>query len=77
MKALVILIVFLLVLSITAVGVTHARWDAMPPQVTFNRDFKVLGRAPALTVKVEDPAKATTSASSLLKNTKSKTGPRH
>jgi hypothetical protein len=28
----------------------------MPPQITFNRDFKVLGRAPALTVKVEDPA---------------------
>jgi murein DD-endopeptidase MepM/ murein hydrolase activator NlpD len=56
MKAVAILVVFILVLSITAVAVTRARWDAMPPQITFNRDFKALGRTPALTVKVEDPA---------------------
>jgi murein DD-endopeptidase MepM/ murein hydrolase activator NlpD len=56
MKAVVILVVFVLVLSITVVGVTHARWNATPPQITFSREFKVLGRAPVLTLKVEDPA---------------------
>src|SRR5579883_1314346 len=54
MKALVILVLFVVVLGVVAVGVTHARWEGTPPQVVFNRDFKILGRTPALSVKVDD-----------------------
>ena len=54
MKAIVVLVVFAVVLSVVALGVTHARWEAIPPQITFNHDFKALGRSPAVTVKVDD-----------------------
>jgi hypothetical protein len=56
MKVVAVLVLLIAALSIIAVGVTYSKWGATPPQITFNRDFKVLGRAPALTVKVEDPA---------------------
>ncbi|HEY2383125.1 MAG TPA: M23 family metallopeptidase [Terriglobia bacterium] len=54
MKVLVILGLFVVVLGVIAVGVTHARWEGTPPEIMFNRDFKILGRAPALSLKVED-----------------------
>src|SRR5262245_590194 len=50
---------FVLVLSfvliLTAVGMTYKRWEGTPPQVTFDRDFKALGRAPSLSLAVADP----------------------
>src|SRR5215471_7576856 len=54
MKAVVVLLVLAAVLSVAVLGVTHARWEGMPPQITFNHDFKALGRSPAVTVKVDD-----------------------
>src|SRR5215475_15519043 len=54
MKAFVVLLFLAAFLSAAALGVTHARWEGMPPQITFNRDFKALGRSPAVTVKVDD-----------------------
>jgi murein DD-endopeptidase MepM/ murein hydrolase activator NlpD len=54
MKAIVVLVVFAVVLSVVALGVTHARWEGIPPLITFNHDFKALGRSPAVTVKVDD-----------------------
>jgi murein DD-endopeptidase MepM/ murein hydrolase activator NlpD len=49
-----LLIVFLVVLVVTAFGVTYTRWEGQAPEVTLNRDFKALGRNPALAVTVRD-----------------------
>ena len=55
MKIVAILVLFVVVLGVVGVSVTHARWEGTPPQIALSRDFKTLGRAPALTVKVDDP----------------------
>ena len=54
MKAIVVLVVLAVILGVAALGVTHARWEGIPPQITFNHDFKALGRSPAVSVKVDD-----------------------
>jgi len=54
MKAIVVLVILAVILGVAALGVTHARWEGIPPQITFNHDFKALGRSPAVTVKVDD-----------------------
>jgi murein DD-endopeptidase MepM/ murein hydrolase activator NlpD len=54
MKAIVVLLVFAVVLGVVALGVTHARWEGIPPQIALDHDFKALGRSPAVTVKVND-----------------------
>jgi murein DD-endopeptidase MepM/ murein hydrolase activator NlpD len=55
MKVLIVFILFLVVLGVVAVGVTHARWEGQPPQIMFNRDFKSLGRTPSVGVTIQDP----------------------
>jgi len=46
--------VFILVLILTAVGLTYKRWEGQPPEITFDRDFKAMGRTPALALNVQD-----------------------
>ncbi|HYR85897.1 MAG TPA: M23 family metallopeptidase [Terriglobia bacterium] len=50
-------ILFLLVVVglVAGFAVTYKRWEGQPPAVAFDHDFKALGRAPALHLKVEDP----------------------
>ena len=55
MKALVILILLVVVLGVVTLGATRARWEGEPPQIMFNRDFKALGRTPAVDVTIQDP----------------------
>jgi len=55
MKVLVVLFVIVVVLVGVAAGVNHARWEGAPPAITFNHDFKALGRSPAVALTVEDP----------------------
>ena len=43
-----------LVVVLTAAGLTYKRWEGNAPQVTFDRDFKALGRKPSLNMVVED-----------------------
>jgi murein DD-endopeptidase MepM/ murein hydrolase activator NlpD len=54
MKALIILVLFVVVIGVAAVGVTHARWEGEPPQILFNRDFKSLGRTPTVGLTIQD-----------------------
>jgi murein DD-endopeptidase MepM/ murein hydrolase activator NlpD len=54
MKALIILALFVVLIGVIAVGVTHARWEGEPPQITFNRDFKALGRSPSVGLTIQD-----------------------
>src|SRR5262249_51471928 len=46
--------IFVLALILTAVGVTHKRWEGQPPEITFDRDFKAMGRTPVLAVNLQD-----------------------
>ncbi len=46
--------VLILVLIVTATAVTYKRWESQPPEIMFNRDFKALGRTPALTATIQD-----------------------
>jgi murein DD-endopeptidase MepM/ murein hydrolase activator NlpD len=48
--------VFVLFLAgvIAGVGMTHQRWEGQAPQITFDRDFKALGRNPTLGLTVND-----------------------
>jgi murein DD-endopeptidase MepM/ murein hydrolase activator NlpD len=54
MKAISILIVLLLVASIGIAATMHKRFEGQRPEVAFDRDFKALGSAPSLSVKVQD-----------------------
>ncbi len=54
-KGVAILVLFILVLGAVGIGLTYSRWEGQPPQITFNRDFKALGRTPSLAVTVQDP----------------------
>jgi murein DD-endopeptidase MepM/ murein hydrolase activator NlpD len=49
----VLLILFLLIL-IVGFTVSFRRWEGQPPTVSFDRDFKSLGRRPALSLQVQD-----------------------
>jgi murein DD-endopeptidase MepM/ murein hydrolase activator NlpD len=46
--------IFMLVLILTGVGVTYKRWEGQPPEITFDRDFKAMGRTPVLAVSLQD-----------------------
>jgi murein DD-endopeptidase MepM/ murein hydrolase activator NlpD len=48
-------VILFLVLVLTMVGMTYKRWEGHPPEIRFDRDFKALGRAPALTLAIADP----------------------
>src|SRR5262245_23971198 len=48
------LLVLSLVVVLTTAGMTYKRWEGNAPQVTFDRDFKALGRTPSLNMVVED-----------------------
>src|SRR5215467_1579039 len=54
MKVLIIIVLFFVVIGVTALGVTHARWEGEPPQIIFNRDFKSLGRTPSVGLTIQD-----------------------
>src|SRR5688572_10595851 len=43
-----------LVLVMASVWLTYNRWEGTPPDIAFDRDFTSLGRAPALTLNVQD-----------------------
>ena len=49
-----VLLVFVLVLILGVTAMTYKRWEGQAPSVTFSRDFKALGRAPAVAVTVQD-----------------------
>jgi murein DD-endopeptidase MepM/ murein hydrolase activator NlpD len=49
-----LLIALILAVPLVAGGLTYNRWEGQPPQITFDKDFNSLGRAPAVQLKVED-----------------------
>ena len=49
------LAVLLLIALVVTAGLTYKRWEGAAPQVSFDHDFKVLGRNPALHISVQDP----------------------
>jgi murein DD-endopeptidase MepM/ murein hydrolase activator NlpD len=53
-----ILLVLLVVIGVVFIGWTWRRWEWTPPAVTFDRDFKALGRQPSFTIHVEDAGNA-------------------
>jgi murein DD-endopeptidase MepM/ murein hydrolase activator NlpD len=53
-KLLIAAIVLVVVVLSVGFGLTYNRWESQPPQITFDKDFSSLGRAPALQLKVED-----------------------
>ena len=52
---LVIAIVILLAAVIAGFARNYKRWESQSPEVMFDRDFKALGRTPALKMTVHDP----------------------
>jgi murein DD-endopeptidase MepM/ murein hydrolase activator NlpD len=48
------LVGLLLILVFATVGMTYKRWEGQPPQVTFDREVKAMGRTPVLGLAVED-----------------------
>jgi murein DD-endopeptidase MepM/ murein hydrolase activator NlpD len=50
-----ILVVLVLVILVASFALTYKRWEGQAPKVAFDHDFKALGRAPSLNLKVEDP----------------------
>jgi murein DD-endopeptidase MepM/ murein hydrolase activator NlpD len=53
-SALGILTILLLGTAIGLIGLNLKRWEATAPEVTFDRDFKYLGRNPVLNMSVSD-----------------------
>src|SRR5574342_55622 len=49
-----VLAIILLVVVVGLAAYTFKRWEGQPPQVTFDRDFKALGKNPAVSVSVAD-----------------------
>ena len=49
-----ILLVLIILAAVAFVGWTWKRWEWQGPSVAFDREFKALGRSPALSLKVED-----------------------
>jgi len=49
-----LLIALVLAVPLAVVGLTYNRWEGQPPQITFDKDFSSLGRAPDLKLKIED-----------------------
>jgi len=52
---LAILLILIIVLILAGVVASWRRWEGAPPVVRLNRDFKTLGRKPALSMDVQDP----------------------
>src|SRR5262245_61846293 len=51
-----LILLFILIVTVCAAGygLTYRRWESQPPAITLDRDFKALGRAPVLSLKVDD-----------------------
>jgi len=50
-----VLLIIVLLSLVGAVVASWKRWESDPPQVGLDRDFKALGRNPAVSVTVQDP----------------------
>ena len=46
---------FIVLVLLTTFALTVKRWEGQAPRVTFDREFKAMGRSPTLNLKVEDP----------------------
>jgi murein DD-endopeptidase MepM/ murein hydrolase activator NlpD len=53
-SAIVVLFILVVVMILTGLFLTRKRWESQPPEVTFSRDFKALGKLPALSAVVQD-----------------------
>jgi murein DD-endopeptidase MepM/ murein hydrolase activator NlpD len=42
------------VIAVAASAMTYKKWEGQPPEVSFDREFKALGRKPALAVTIQD-----------------------
>jgi murein DD-endopeptidase MepM/ murein hydrolase activator NlpD len=51
---LAVLLLLVVILGAALIMLTYTRWEGRAPQLTFDHDFKALGRHPALNLKVED-----------------------
>jgi murein DD-endopeptidase MepM/ murein hydrolase activator NlpD len=49
-----VLVIVLLVVVVGLAAYTFKRWEGTPPEVTFDREFKALGKNPAVSVSVSD-----------------------
>src|SRR5688500_7639910 len=49
-----VLVIIALGVAIGLIGLNFNRWEASPPEVAFDRDFKSLGKNPALNLSVAD-----------------------
>src|SRR5262245_49174966 len=53
-RALFVLVLIVLLALIAGLGMTYKRWEGQPPEISFDRDVKTLGKAPQLGLKVSD-----------------------
>src|SRR5262245_19047820 len=52
---LALLVVLILIVGVAAFARSYKRWEGQSPEVMSDRDFKALGRTPALKLTVNDP----------------------
>ena len=52
--ALPVLLILFIVMLIVGFTVSFKRWEGQPPTVRFDREFKSLGRKPALSLQIDD-----------------------
>ncbi|MCI0421475.1 MAG: hypothetical protein L0312_20000, partial [Acidobacteria bacterium] len=62
-----VLLLLLIFLLISGFAVSFRRWEGQPPTVRFDRDFKSLGRKPALSLVIEDAGNGLSRVSVALK----------
>jgi len=53
--AFAVLLILIVLLLIAGFIVSFSRWEGQAPTVNFDREFKSLGRKPALSLQIEDP----------------------
>src|SRR5262245_65271269 len=49
-----VLLIVVLVAGVVALARNYKRWEGQTPEVIFDRDFKALGRTPALKLTIQD-----------------------
>jgi murein DD-endopeptidase MepM/ murein hydrolase activator NlpD len=49
-----VLVIIALIAAIVLIGLNFNRWEAQPPQITFDRDFTSMGKNPVLNLTVAD-----------------------
>jgi len=54
-RVFVVLIILVVVAAAAAFARSYKRWEGQSPEVMFDRDFKALGRAPVLSLTIQDP----------------------